>query len=184
MLVRDGRGEQVTEQCRAFTSAGAEIVPYTIDDKPTKNFKMVAVLQPDGRSTIEPKPSHCIAAYHIDTDPVKALLHSLGYLQDPDDALLPAIASFYHANELGPLTVWPAKYAYFSAFEVISEPAQLFMAKGSRQPYLCCPARFVSRIYEPSGPNPPRQCSMYEDCKGRWQRACEAILGEARLLGR
>merc|ERR1712216_3554 len=46
-------------------------------------------------------------------------LQDLGYLDCESDPVVSGIAKFYHVNRLGPLTVWPAIYAYHQSTELL-----------------------------------------------------------------
>ena len=106
---------------RNFASVGTEIVPYSTR-KPSASSKMQAVLQADGRSTMVPTQEEDWQQWQWQDDTqVRTLLFSLGYLQEPGEPLPPSIAKFYHVNEIGSLTVWPAWYSLKSAIELISQ---------------------------------------------------------------
>ena len=118
--------ERVCGLSSKFASVGAEILPYSIGNVGSQEFsgsgpKFQAVLQADGSSTMKPTAG-CFEPYEdMHTTELRTLLLSLGYLQDSGGPLRPAVACFYHTNEIGSLVIWPAWCAVKSATELISE---------------------------------------------------------------
>jgi len=100
----------------------------------------------------------------VDTSALVGALLSLRYMDALDDPLLPAIAKFYHVNQLGPLTVFPATLAIREAVSLISSAVGQPWSENPGLAFVLpmCVGKLKSEaILEKYG---SRQCAQY--CEG------------------
>ena len=173
---------------RNFASVGTEIVPYSVGNAESQDYpvpKLQAVLQANGRSTMEPMVGRFEpCGEDMDAAQLKTLLLSLGYLQNKHEPLRPAIARFYFANEIGALTIWPAWCAVKSAIELISEQQGRLWKRDPGNLIFVAPLAThgprLKTIEETKYGT--RRCTEVALAGGP-RRASDTFLGGARILG-
>lgn len=105
-ILREGLGAGTFT---AFREAGAEVLvlPEVVGKGGRGKHKVV--LHESGESTFPEWPE----SEHLDSVPEQDMQDSvdrlveLEYMWSKDDPILPAIAKFFHANSIGPVTLWP-----------------------------------------------------------------------------
>eukprot|EP00930_Biecheleria_cincta_P014047 TRINITY_DN12242_c0_g1_i2.p1 TRINITY_DN12242_c0_g1~~TRINITY_DN12242_c0_g1_i2.p1 ORF type:complete len:554 (-),score=66.52 TRINITY_DN12242_c0_g1_i2:316-1977(-) len=106
----------------AYESAGACVISLASSEGKVHRPRQKAVLYRDGTGGMEPLEQQTLQRLQQSSpDRLRELFLSLGYTERETDPLLPAIAKFWHVNQLGDLTVWPDHLAYKACEDLLEE---------------------------------------------------------------
>ncbi|CAE8635995.1 unnamed protein product [Polarella glacialis] len=114
---------QAAGLARAFEEQEAKVVWLDLDETEPRRPTRKAILKPDGSGLIVPMSGREDMRINEELLELFTFLQRLGYLEDGQDPLMPAIAKCLYANNLGPVTVWPLQCAQNEFKDIIASAA-------------------------------------------------------------